>query len=51
MTGWYKILVIISLCGPIIDAVSPYVYMCTCMIGYSAGYWGARNEKLKLVSA
>jgi len=32
MTRWYKIFVIISLYGPIINVVSPYVYMCTCMI-------------------
>jgi len=51
MTRWYKIFLIISLCGPIIDAVSSYLYMCICMTIYNAGCWSARNEKLKRISA
>jgi hypothetical protein len=51
ITGWYKIFVFISLCVPIIDAVSPYMCMYTGMISYNAGCWGVRNEKLKLISA
>lgn len=51
MKRWYKIFVIISLCGPIIGAVSQYMCMCTCIISYDAGCWGARNEKLKLICA
>jgi hypothetical protein len=51
MTGWYKIFVVISLCGPIIDAVSSYIYTCICMIIYNAGCWSAGNKKLKLIRA